>query len=99
MLVPAGRRLRSTIDVDRLPGDVARHVGGEEYSGTGDLVDMLEMTHRDNIMPEYDAPLAYRAGKTWAQLQTSHMMSCDAKQQLNASPKRGSAARPTDHKM
>ena len=47
--VPAARGLRSGVNVDRLPADVAGHVGGEEYCGTGDLVDMTGTPHRENI--------------------------------------------------
>ena len=47
MVIPTAGGLRSTVDVDRLPGDVARHLGCEKDCGAGHLVDMAGTVHRN----------------------------------------------------
>src|ERR1700743_1808452 len=47
MVIPAAGGLSPAVDVDRLPGDVAGHVGREKYSCAGHFVDVARAAHRD----------------------------------------------------
>ena len=47
MVIPAAGGLSAAVDVDRLPGDVAGHVGREKHCCACHLVDVARAAHRD----------------------------------------------------
>ena len=47
MVIPAAGGMSAAVDVDRLTGDVAGHVGREKHCCAGHFVDMTSASHRD----------------------------------------------------
>ena len=52
VVIPAARGMGTAVDMQRLPGQVDRHVRGEKHCDTGNLVDVAGTAQR------YDVPHA-----------------------------------------